>query len=155
VKYKISDTRLQQGLHIFSIHAMSQLCKNYFCSYTQCLHFSAMSSLTKSMCWKMVVKTKDKLNQVGMAIYQKPMDNRCYEKRSENNPPLCKETDDADAAWYDLCSLSRLHICNCTGKLSAFPFDMQECIFGSMHAQIACGVISPRIKMARIMATEA
>ncbi|KAF8642713.1 hypothetical protein HU200_067090 [Digitaria exilis] len=61
--------------------------------------WNAMSTLTKSMCWKMVNKTKDKLNQVGMAIYQKPMDNNCYEKRSENNPPLCKESDDADAAW--------------------------------------------------------
>ncbi|XP_062227696.1 probable methyltransferase PMT26 [Phragmites australis] len=61
--------------------------------------WNAMSSLTMSMCWKMVNKTKDKLNQVGMAIYQKPMDNNCYEKRSENNPPLCKGTDDADAAW--------------------------------------------------------
>ncbi|XP_062207686.1 probable methyltransferase PMT26 [Phragmites australis] len=61
--------------------------------------WNAMSSLTKSMCWKMVSRTKDKLNQVGMAIYQKPTDNNCYEKRSENNPPLCKETDDANAAW--------------------------------------------------------
>ncbi|TKW18098.1 hypothetical protein SEVIR_5G410500v4 [Setaria viridis] len=61
--------------------------------------WNAMSALTKSMCWKMVNKTKDKLNQVGMAIYQKPMDNNCYEKRSENNPPLCKDSDDADAAW--------------------------------------------------------
>jgi hypothetical protein len=78
-----------------------------------------MSSLTKSMCWKVVSKTKDKLNKVGMAIYQKPMDNSCYEKRSENNPPLCKGTDDADAAWYGLGSLSRLHICNCAWKLSA------------------------------------
>ncbi|KAK1668787.1 hypothetical protein QYE76_056946 [Lolium multiflorum] len=61
--------------------------------------WNAMSSLTKSMCWKMVKKTKDTLNQVGMAIYQKPMDNNCYEKRPEDSPPLCKETDDADAAW--------------------------------------------------------
>ncbi|CAL4960117.1 unnamed protein product [Urochloa decumbens] len=61
--------------------------------------WNAMSALTKSMCWKMVSKTKDKLNQVGMAIYQKPMDNSCYEKRSENSPPLCKDSDDANAAW--------------------------------------------------------
>ncbi|CAO2196704.1 unnamed protein product [Urochloa humidicola] len=61
--------------------------------------WNAMSALTKSICWKMVSKTKDKLNQVGMAIYQKPMDNNCYEKRSENNPPLCKDSDDANAAW--------------------------------------------------------
>ncbi|CAL4946284.1 unnamed protein product [Urochloa decumbens] len=61
--------------------------------------WNAMSALTKSMCWKMVSKTKDKLNQVGMAIYQKPMDNSCYDKRSENSPPLCKDSDDANAAW--------------------------------------------------------
>ena len=60
----------------------------------------AMSELTKSMCWKMVKKTKDSLNRVGLAIYRKPTDNKCYEKRSENRPPLCKESDDPNAAWY-------------------------------------------------------
>jgi hypothetical protein len=58
-----------------------------------------MSALTKSLCWKMVNKTKDKINEVGMAVYQKPMDNKCYEKRSENKPLLCPETDSSDAAW--------------------------------------------------------
>jgi Putative S-adenosyl-L-methionine-dependent methyltransferase len=47
----------------------------------------------------MVNKTKDKINEVGMAVYQKPMDNKCYEKRSENKPLLCPETDSSDAAW--------------------------------------------------------
>ena len=61
---------------------------------------SAMSALTKSMCWKMVNKTNDTFNQVGLAIFRKPSDNKCYEKRMENNPPLCEESDDPDAAWY-------------------------------------------------------
>ncbi|KAL5982724.1 hypothetical protein ACLOJK_016800 [Asimina triloba] len=43
---------------------------------------------------------KDELNEVGAAIYKKPSTNECYEKRTENNPPLCKEKDDPNAAWY-------------------------------------------------------
>lgn len=59
----------------------------------------AMLSLTKSMCWDMVNKTKDRLNHVGMAIYKKPSDNECYEKRMENSPPICQGSDDPNAAW--------------------------------------------------------
>lgn len=55
------------------------------------------------MCWAMVRKTDDTLNQVGLAIYKKPSDNKCYEQRKEDNPPLCQSSDDPDAAWYDLC----------------------------------------------------
>ncbi|XP_072974160.1 probable methyltransferase PMT24 [Typha angustifolia] len=61
--------------------------------------WNAMSALTKSMCWKMVNKTNDKFNEVGLAIYRKPTDNKCYEKRTEENPPLCQESDDPNAAW--------------------------------------------------------
>ncbi|XP_038977727.1 probable methyltransferase PMT26 [Phoenix dactylifera] len=61
--------------------------------------WKAMSALTKSMCWKMVTKTKDTFNRVGLAIFRKPSDNKCYKKRMENNPPLCQESDDPDAAW--------------------------------------------------------
>ncbi|URE26937.1 Methyltransferase [Musa troglodytarum] len=62
-------------------------------------HIEAMTALTTSMCWELVNKTADELNQVGLAIYRKPIDNRCYEKRSEDNPRLCQGSDDADAAW--------------------------------------------------------
>lgn len=58
-----------------------------------------MSELTKSMCWELITIQKDKLNQAGAAIYKKPASNNCYKKRSENNPPLCPETDDPNAAW--------------------------------------------------------
>ncbi|KAJ6803210.1 putative methyltransferase PMT26 [Iris pallida] len=61
--------------------------------------WKAMSALTKSMCWKMVKKTKDTFNKVGFAIYRKPTDNKCYEKRTENSPPLCQDNDDPNAAW--------------------------------------------------------
>ncbi|URE26934.1 Methyltransferase [Musa troglodytarum] len=61
--------------------------------------WKAMTALTTSMCWELVNKTADELNQVGLAIYRKPIDNRCYEKRSEDNPRLCQGSDDADAAW--------------------------------------------------------
>lgn len=58
-----------------------------------------MSELMKAMCWKMVKKTKDTLNMVGLAIYQKPLDNKCYEQRKENTPPMCQGSDDPNAAW--------------------------------------------------------
>ncbi|CAD5325462.1 unnamed protein product [Arabidopsis thaliana] len=59
-----------------------------------------MSALTKSLCWELVTINKDKLNGIGAAIYQKPATNDCYEKRKHNKPPLCKNNDDANAAWY-------------------------------------------------------
>ncbi|KAL6992997.1 hypothetical protein U1Q18_011112 [Sarracenia purpurea var. burkii] len=61
--------------------------------------WEAMKVLTKSMCWKLVSITKDTLNEVGIAIYQKPTSNECYEKRSQNVPPVCQESDDPNAAW--------------------------------------------------------
>ncbi|KAA8546482.1 hypothetical protein F0562_002779 [Nyssa sinensis] len=61
--------------------------------------WNAMSELTRSMCWDLVVIEEDKLNEVGAAIYRKPTTNLCYEKRPQNEPQLCKESDDADAAW--------------------------------------------------------
>ncbi|XP_077249786.1 putative methyltransferase PMT26 [Tasmannia lanceolata] len=61
--------------------------------------WNAMSQLTKSMCWEMVKVTKDRVNEVGVAIFKKPSSNICYKKRLENKPPLCPETDDPNAAW--------------------------------------------------------
>ncbi|CAD5195971.1 unnamed protein product [Musa acuminata subsp. malaccensis] len=61
--------------------------------------WEAMTALTQSMCWDMVNKTKDRINEVGMAIYRKPSDNECYAKRTEDSPPLCQGSDDPNAAW--------------------------------------------------------
>lgn len=62
--------------------------------------WKAMSSLTKSMCWNLIAKNKDRVNGVGVAIYQKPTSNTCYELRRKQDHPLCEETDDPNAAWY-------------------------------------------------------
>ncbi|KAJ0951656.1 putative S-adenosyl-L-methionine-dependent methyltransferase [Helianthus annuus] len=61
--------------------------------------WEAMSKLTKAMCWELVVINNDKLNEVGAAIYRKPMTNECYENRQQNDPPLCESKDDPDAVW--------------------------------------------------------
>ncbi|KAB5568537.1 hypothetical protein DKX38_002330 [Salix brachista] len=61
--------------------------------------WKAMSKLTKSMCWDLVVIKRDTLNGVGAAIYRKPTSNDCYNNRPQNEPPLCKGSDDPNAAW--------------------------------------------------------
>ncbi|KAK6924437.1 putative S-adenosyl-L-methionine-dependent methyltransferase [Dillenia turbinata] len=59
-----------------------------------------MSALTESMCWELVTIKKDQLNSIGAAIYRKPTSNDCYDQRNNKNPPMCKNDDDPDAAWY-------------------------------------------------------
>ncbi|XP_051127932.1 probable methyltransferase PMT26 [Andrographis paniculata] len=61
--------------------------------------WEAMKKLTKAMCWEVVSIIKDQVNGVGIAVYRKPTTDECYEKRKENNPPLCPDTDDPNAAW--------------------------------------------------------
>lgn len=61
--------------------------------------WKAMSELAKSMCWDLVTVKKDKLNEVGAAFYQKPSSNECYGKRAKNEPPMCEDSEDPDAAW--------------------------------------------------------
>ncbi|XP_020599603.1 probable methyltransferase PMT27 isoform X1 [Phalaenopsis equestris] len=62
--------------------------------------WKAMSSLTISMCWDLVTIKKDKLNGVAAAFYRKPTTNECYDNRKNQNPPMCEEGDDPNAAWY-------------------------------------------------------
>ncbi|KAL9234219.1 hypothetical protein vseg_009114 [Gypsophila vaccaria] len=61
--------------------------------------WKAMSKLTKSMCWELLEIGKDKVNGVSAAVYRKPTSNDCYEQRTKNDPPLCQESDDPNAAW--------------------------------------------------------
>ncbi|TQE07957.1 hypothetical protein C1H46_006490 [Malus baccata] len=61
--------------------------------------WKAMSKLTKSMCWDLVVIKNDTLNGVAAAIYRKPSTNECYNERPHNDPPLCSESDDPNAGW--------------------------------------------------------
>ncbi|KAF3440144.1 hypothetical protein FNV43_RR18422 [Rhamnella rubrinervis] len=61
--------------------------------------WKAMTELTRSMCWDLVVIRKDKLNDVAAAIYRKPTSNECYYNRQKKEPPMCSDSDDPDAAW--------------------------------------------------------
>ncbi|URD95427.1 hypothetical protein MUK42_29256 [Musa troglodytarum] len=62
--------------------------------------WKAMKSLTISMCWDLVAVKKDKLNSVAAAFYRKPISNECYDNRKRHSPPMCKDEDDPNAAWY-------------------------------------------------------
>ncbi|KAG2332369.1 hypothetical protein Bca52824_003549 [Brassica carinata] len=60
--------------------------------------WTAMVSLTKSICWKVVAKTVDS-SGIGLVIYQKPTSESCYKKRSTQEPPLCVR-EELNASWY-------------------------------------------------------
>uniref|UniRef100_J3MHK9 Methyltransferase n=1 Tax=Oryza brachyantha TaxID=4533 RepID=J3MHK9_ORYBR len=62
--------------------------------------WKAMTALTKSMCWELVTIKKDRLNGIGAAFYRKPTSNECYEARRRQQPPMCSDDDEANAAWY-------------------------------------------------------
>nr|GMC64570.1 probable methyltransferase PMT26 [Ipomoea batatas] len=76
--------------------------------------WEAMTNLTKSMCWDLVSVTKDRLNKVGIAIYRKPSSNACYEQRPQDDPPLCHQSDDPDAAW-------KVNLQSCMHKVPTSP----------------------------------
>ncbi|KAJ1265066.1 hypothetical protein BS78_08G049700 [Paspalum vaginatum] len=59
----------------------------------------AMAALTKSMCWEMLKRTSDTVDQTAMVIFKKPTSNGCYDARARAEPPLCEASDDQDAAW--------------------------------------------------------
>uniref|UniRef100_A0A1D1Y9B4 Methyltransferase n=1 Tax=Anthurium amnicola TaxID=1678845 RepID=A0A1D1Y9B4_9ARAE len=59
-----------------------------------------MSALTASICWNILAHKNDEDSDLGVKIYQRPSSNDIYELRRRNNPPLCKENEKQDAAWY-------------------------------------------------------
>ncbi|KAM7517180.1 hypothetical protein LguiA_006763 [Lonicera macranthoides] len=60
----------------------------------------AMTKLTASICWNILAHKTDEVSDVGVKIYQKPESNDIYELRRKKVPPLCKENENPDAAWY-------------------------------------------------------
>ncbi|XP_021900655.1 probable methyltransferase PMT28 [Carica papaya] len=60
----------------------------------------AMTTLTASICWNILAHKTDEVSELGVKIYQKPESNDIYELRRKKNPPLCKENENPDAAWY-------------------------------------------------------
>ncbi|KAL0919561.1 hypothetical protein M5K25_011661 [Dendrobium thyrsiflorum] len=75
--------------------------------------WNAMITLTKSICWRVVVKATD-ANGIGLVIYQKPTLNSCYDERKVNNPPLCIQKNRSSISWYTPLEdcLPPLHIAN-------------------------------------------
>ena len=65
----------------------------------------AMTKLTASICWNILAHKTDDISEVGVKIYQKPESNDIYKLRRNKNPPLCKENEIPDAAWYAKMSL--------------------------------------------------
>ncbi|CAI5942720.1 unnamed protein product [Closterium sp. NIES-64] len=64
--------------------------------------WSAMRKLTKNMCWKRLAKKVHREFGIGVAVWQKPLDNECYDARPRKTiPPLCPDSNRADAAWYE------------------------------------------------------
>ncbi|OQU87780.1 hypothetical protein SORBI_3003G342500 [Sorghum bicolor] len=61
--------------------------------------WNAVVALTKSICWRTVVRSRD-INKIGVVIYQKPTSNSCYIERKNNEPPLCSESDRSRFPWY-------------------------------------------------------
>ncbi|KAI3665417.1 hypothetical protein L6452_44044 [Arctium lappa] len=60
--------------------------------------WEAMSALTTAMCWELINIKQDKLNGIGVAVYQKPESNECYNERKKQEPHMCD--DNPNAAWY-------------------------------------------------------
>ncbi|KAL6906177.1 hypothetical protein ACP4OV_003778 [Aristida adscensionis] len=62
--------------------------------------WQAMAALTKSMCWEMLKRTSDTVDQTAMVIFKKPTSNECVDARARPaEPPLCHPSDDQNAAW--------------------------------------------------------
>ncbi|KAL6493104.1 hypothetical protein OROGR_032863 [Orobanche gracilis] len=58
------------------------------------------SKLTASICWNILADKTDEISDILVKIYQKPETNNIYELRRRKDPPLCKENENPDAAWY-------------------------------------------------------
>ncbi|KAG8085901.1 hypothetical protein GUJ93_ZPchr0010g7297 [Zizania palustris] len=82
--------------------------------------WNAMVTLTKSICWRTVVKSQDS-NGIGVVIYQKLTSSSCYLERKTNKPPMCSEKDGPRFPWYiysssfsflflHCCFISQMHL---------------------------------------------
>ncbi|VAH65558.1 unnamed protein product [Triticum turgidum subsp. durum] len=87
--------------------------------------WNAMVTLTKSICWRTVVKSKD-VNRIGVVIYQKPTSNSCYTERKNNEPPLCSGSN-GRSPWYtplDSCLL--LPVLSKSSEGNSWPISWPE-----------------------------
>ena len=71
--------------------------------------WKATSSLMASIFWDLLAKRSDGINEVGIAVYQEPISNQCYEHGRKNESPLHAEVDGPYSAWC-VASDSCMHI---------------------------------------------
>eukprot|EP01018_Ginkgo_biloba_P018085 Gb_15434 [translate_table: standard] len=58
-------------------------------------NFDALKDLLRNMCYKLYNKKDD------IVVWQKPLDNHCYDSRDDTAyPPKCDDSIEPDAAWY-------------------------------------------------------
>jgi hypothetical protein len=84
---------------LFTLQVSSVIFVGNFVLTAYLLRVAAMVTLTKSICWRTVVKSQD-INGIGVVIYQKPTSNSCYLQRKTNDPHLCSEKDGSRFPWY-------------------------------------------------------
>uniref|UniRef100_K3XF50 Methyltransferase n=1 Tax=Setaria italica TaxID=4555 RepID=K3XF50_SETIT len=87
--------------------------------------WNAMVSLTKSICWRTVVRSRD-INKIGVVIYQKSISNSCYLKRKNNEPPMCSETDGSRSPWYTPLDSCLFPAVSSSGGENSWPISWPE-----------------------------
>ncbi|CAL4953845.1 unnamed protein product [Urochloa decumbens] len=87
--------------------------------------WKAMVALTKSICWRTVVKSRD-INKIGVVIYQKPTSNSCYLDRKNNEPPLCSENDGSRSPWYTPLDSCLFPVVSSSGGGNSWPISWPE-----------------------------
>ncbi|KAL6616316.1 hypothetical protein ACP70R_038586 [Stipagrostis hirtigluma subsp. patula] len=87
--------------------------------------WNAMVTLTKSICWRTVVRSRD-VHKIGVVIYQKPTSNACYLERKVNEPPLCSENDESRSPWYTPLDSCLLPAVSSSGGGNSWPIPWPE-----------------------------
>lgn len=59
-----------------------------------------LAALTVSICWNILAHKTDEVTEMSAKIFQKPTSNDIYELRRRKQPPLCKENENEEFAWY-------------------------------------------------------
>jgi hypothetical protein len=80
-------------------------------------------AITEKLCWSLLEKGKDPETGVGVAVFQKPTNNECYDLREGLEPPYCEEGDKPDAAWYVRMKVCIHKIPIGEGSSSEWPVD--------------------------------
>ena len=71
----------------------------FICTERCLFKFADTLAVTERMSWKLVMKKGDPESRIAIAVFQKPIDNKLYDLRTEDAAPFCEPDDKPDAAW--------------------------------------------------------